>query len=247
MRSLWMASFVFFLLFPVFYWAQDAKAPSPDGAQRMRKAASSTLAPVYEPLAEWLVDKFDLIEKEGIGVDVGGGPGTLIIELAKRTKMHWINADINPNHFPFFFAAADKAGLGGRVSALFADVQHLPLRDDYADFAISRGSFPFWENKQAGFAEILRVLKPGCAAYIGRGFSENLPVETAKQVRDKQNQNGKGLKYDLNETESELRGIMKTLGIENFIIHRPKPSGSEGVNYGIWVEFRKSSANNPEK
>jgi hypothetical protein len=32
---------------------------------------------------------------------------------------------------------------------------------------------------------------------------------------------------------------MKTLGIENFTIHRPHAGNPLGVNYGIWLQFEK--------
>ena len=200
------------------------------------KASRSTLAPVYAPLAEQLVSDLGLREKEGIGIDLGSGPGTLIMELCERTRLHWINADINPDVFPHFFMLASERGLGGRVSAVFADAHALPFHDNYADVVVSRGSFPFWEDKTQGFREIYRVLKPGAVAYIGRGFSRNLPVETARAIRAKQ---GKKMKYDRAEAAEELRQIMITLNIETFRVHTPAPVGSEDVNYGVWIEFHK--------
>lgn len=196
----------------------------------------NTLAPVYAPLAEQLVSYLNLREKEGVGIDLGSGPGTLVIELCERTKLHWINADINPDVFPHFFEQASERGFGGRVSAMFADAHALPFHDNYADVIVSRGSFPFWEDKTQGFREIHRVLKPGAVAYIGRGFSSNLPVETARAIRAKQ---GRKMKYDRAEAAQELRQIMNTLKIENYTIHRPAPTGSEDVNYGLWIEFHK--------
>jgi SAM-dependent methyltransferase len=214
---------------------------SREDAQKFQKTADTVLKPVYAPLAEHIVSEFDLAEKEGIGIDVGSGPGTLIIELCKRTqRLHWINADINPHFFADFFRAAEEAGVGGRVSALLTDAQALPLRDDYADIIVSRGSFHFWKDKQQAFSEIYRVVKPGGVVFIGRGFSPNLPVKTARKVRADQEAKGGLPKYDLEETEAELRGIMKTLKIKEYRIHLPKPPGSEGVNYGIWLEFRKA-------
>ena len=32
---------------------------------------------------------------------------------------------------------------------------------------------------------------------------------------------------------------MKTLGIANYTIWRPHAGNAAGVNYGIWLEFRK--------
>ena len=157
-----------------------------------------------------------------------------------RTKLHWVNADINPHSFPYFYKQAEECGFGHRVSAIFADAHSLPFHDDYADIVVSRGSFHFWTDKVQAFSEIYRVLKPGAVAYIGRGFSENLPVETARQIRAKQR--GK-MKYDAAKTADELHNIMTELEIRDYHIHRPQPPGSEKVNYGIWVEFHKPEAN----
>jgi ubiquinone/menaquinone biosynthesis C-methylase UbiE len=212
------------------------KKSTGQNAPGMVRTSRNTLAPVYAPLAEQLASDFNLREKEGIGIDLGSGPGTLILELCGRTDLHWINADINPDYFPHFFEQASKRALGGRVSAVFADAHALPFHDDYADIIVSRGSFHFWDDKTQGFREIYRVLKPGAVAYIGRGFSKNLPAETARVIRAKQ---GKKMKYDPGETAGELRQIMDTLEIEKFQIHRPTPPGSENINYGVWIEFHK--------
>ncbi|HUU17802.1 MAG TPA: class I SAM-dependent methyltransferase [Sedimentisphaerales bacterium] len=206
----------------------------------MIRTSRKALAPVYAPLAEQIVSDFDLAEKEGIGIDLGSGPGTLIVELCKRTRMHWINADINPNFFPNFYRQAEENGSGYRVSAIFADAHNLPFRDNYADIIVSRGSYHFWEDKVRAFSEIYRVLKPGAVAYIGRGFSRNLPVETAEKIRAKQ---GKKMQYDVRKKANELYSIMKTLGIKDYRIDIPKPPGSKNVNYGIWIEFRKTGEN----
>ena len=209
---------------------------SEQDAHRMIRASRGTLAPVYSPLAEQIVMDFDLQDKEGVGIDLGSGPGTLIIELCRRTQMHWINADINPHFFPHFYKEAQQKGFSRRVSAVLADACDLPFRDNYADIIISRGSFPFWQDKTSAFREIYRVLKPGAVAYIGRGFSRNLPVATAKKIRAKQ---GKKMEYDLNKAADELRYIMKELQIKEWKIHRPNPPGSENINYGLWIEFHK--------
>ena len=202
----------------------------------MIRASRGTLAPVYAPLAEQIATDFNLREKEGIGIDLGSGPGTLIIELCRHTRLHWINADINPHFFPHFYKQAQQRGFGYRVSAVFADAGALPFRDNYADIIVSRGSFPFWQDKKRAFSEIYRVLKPGAVAYIGRGFSENLPVATAKKIRGKQ---GGKMKYNVDKVADELRQIMKALQIKEWKINRPNPPGGDNVNYGLWIEFHK--------
>jgi len=205
-------------------------------ARRMIEASRTRLAPVYAPLAEQLAEDLDLAGKTGVGIDVGSGPGTLVVELCERTKLHWINADINPHFFPHFFRMAEERGHAGRVSAVRADAQALPFRDDYADVVVSRGSFWLWGDKVKAFGQVLRVLKPGGVAYIGRGFSENLPLDVAKKVRGGQ---GGGPKYDVAKTAGELRSIMKTLGVTDYRIIRPRLNNEAGINYGVWVRFRK--------
>lgn len=221
--------------------AEDETAASKQAASEAKPSQPrNALAPVYAPLAEWLTKRFDLASKKGIGIDLGGGKGDLIAELAQRSpQMHWIDADIDPKNFAAFFEKAKTAGVADRVSALMADAGQMPFRDQYADLIVSRGSFPFWGDLKAGLSEVNRVLKPGGIAYIGRGFSENLPVEVARQIRDKQKKNDGFPKYDVDQTEKELRRILDELGVQGYQIIRPKPPGAEGVNYGIWVEWRK--------
>ena len=206
----------------------------------MIRASESRLRPVYGPLAQYISEQLQLGGTEGIGIDLGSGPGTLIVELAERTGHHWINADINPHFFAYFYNLAEKNNLTGRVSAIMADAQDLPFRDDYADVIVSRGSYRFWADKQAAFREIYRVLKPGGVAFVGRGFSPNLPIDTALKIRQGQ---GKSMDYSFAEKAAELRSIMRNLGITDFDIHDPSPGDSRKVNYGIWMELHKPLKN----
>jgi SAM-dependent methyltransferase len=210
-----------------------------EDALKVIQAGRETLSPVFAPLARQIVEDFSLADKTGIGIDLGAGPGNLIIELCRLTRLHWVNADINPHFFPHFFEAARAAGVGHRVSAIFADAQALPFRDNYAEVVVSRGSFQFWEDKRRAFSEIYRVLKPGAVAFVGRGFSPNLSPETAKRIRAAQEKSGSFPKYDLTQTESELRGVMEKNGISDYRIRIPKDPSGAGINYGIWVEFHK--------
>lgn len=212
-------------------------------AAQAPESISQTLAPVYAPLAEQIVREYGLRDKQGTGVDLGSGPGDLIIELCKRTRwMHWVNADIDSRVFPGFLQRAEEAGFRGRVSAMLADAHALPFHDAYADIVVSRGSFPFWKNKKKAFGEIYRVLKPGGVAFIGRGFPDDLPVEVAREIREKQRRQGKVPAYDVQETAQELTRIMGELAIEDYRIRIP---GREDVNYGIWLEFRKPGRSGP--
>ncbi len=207
-------------------------------AARMIKASRGLLAPVYGPLAEQIVRDCQLENMEGIGIDLGSGPGSLIMELCQRTddRMHWINADVNPCFFPYFLKMAEKNGFTGRISAIYADAQSLPFRDDYADILTSRGSYRFWQDKVKAFGEIWRILKPGGVAYIGRGFAEDFPVSTVARIRSRQKG---GMNYNTKEKADELRKIMTELEISTYRIIIPQTGKAQGLNYGIWIEIRK--------
>jgi SAM-dependent methyltransferase len=207
------------------------------GAAQETETISRMLAPVYAPLAEQIVSDFELREKRGTGIDLGSGPGDLIIELCRRTRwMHWVNADIDTRAFPGFLQRAEEAGFRGRVSAMQADAHALPFHDAFAEIVVSRGSYPFWKDKRKAFGEVYRVLKPGGVAFIGRGFPDKLPPEVAREVRERQRRSGKELVYDVEKAAAELKQIMRSLEIEDYRIRIPRRGD---VNYGIWVEFRK--------
>lgn len=225
---------IFLVLIPAAFAVQETQP------ETFRPVTAYTLKPVYGPLAEQIVSEFGLANKSGIGIDLGSGPGDLIIELCKRTEnLHWINADINPRFFPDFIKRAGEAGFEQRVSAIYADAVALPFRDDYADVLVSRGSFQFWGNLKTAIAEIYRVLKPGGIAFIGRGFSDNLPLETARQIRAGQKERGFDLSYDVEAVARQMETILKDLGIQNYKIRIPRPAGAGDVKYGIWLEFHK--------
>jgi len=210
---------------------------TPQAAERFSTMASGPLGPVYPGLAEQIVSEFGLAEKRGIGIDIGGGSGALVVELCKRTRhMYWLNVDINPHNFTHFYRLLGEEGLGGRAGAIFADAHALPFRDDYADIFVSRGTFQFWEDKYRAFSEILRVLRPGGVAFIGRGLPDAMPPEQAQAIRAK---HGSGPKYDLVETEAELCAVMKAIGVRNYEVRVQRDPDVPSINYGIWLQFRK--------
>ncbi len=191
---------------------------------------------IYTRMADYLIARLDLSLRPGVGIDIGGGPGDLILELAGRTKeFYWINADINTWYARPFAQDACARGLAQRTSFAFADACALPFRDQYADIVISRGAYQFWSSLEDGVREIHRVLKPGGWAFIGRGFPPTMPE---KEVRDllKSGVAG-GPKYDPDKDAARFHCIMQELGVKEYEVIRHKPK-DPSLSYGVWLCFR---------
>jgi len=186
---------------------------------------------VYTRLAEYLVEQFDLGARPGIGIDLGGGPGDLVIELAVRTKQfYWVNADINTWYARPLAEEALKRKVAHRTSFVFADAGVLPFRDAYADLVVSRGDL------KAGVREVHRVLRPGAQAFIGRGFPPTMPEAEVGALRAKGVVGGP--KYNPDEDAVRFRSIMEKLGVKDFQVIRQKPK-APSLDYGVWLRFRK--------
>ena len=203
-------------------------------AASMNQAASQVLAPVYPYLARYIADTFDLHKKNGIGIDVGGGPGNLVTELCRHTSnMYWISSDINPWYFSHVYQKAQNNNCINRVGFIQADAINLPFRDNFADVIVSRASFHFWEDMEKGFSEIKRVLKTGGEAIVGRGLPPNMPIDTARSIRQKQDRRITG--YNPNNFADKLKDIMDDLNINTYKIIIPKTDVD--VQYGLWIIF----------
>ena len=215
----------------------DYVAFSEKGAARL-DAMGRRRPVVYAYLADYLIDRFDLSKREGVGIDIGGGTGDLGVEIVKRTeKLYWINTDINSWCSRYFTQRLLDAKASHRASFVFADAGALPFKDGYADLVVSRGSYQFWGSLEGGISEIHRVLKKGGEAYIGRGLSRNMPEKMARDLFKRRIIGGP--KYDPDEDAKRFRIIMKKMGIKKFEIIRHKPSDSE-LNYGVWLYFQRS-------
>jgi SAM-dependent methyltransferase len=142
--------------------------------------ATGRFAPLYPALARQIVEDYGITE--GVCVDVGGGCGSLAIELAKVTNLTVYVLDIDPVAVALCNLLAEEAGLGGRVRGVQGDAQDMLLRDDFADLVVSRGSIFFWPDPNAGVRESYRILKPGGVAFVGGGFSRLLAPEVLDEL-----------------------------------------------------------------
>ncbi|MBP2134154.1 ubiquinone/menaquinone biosynthesis C-methylase UbiE [Methanomicrobium sp. W14] len=164
---------------------QGKKKFGKKSANQMNDISKTVFAPVYPAIAKNLVEELKI--KEGICIDLGSGPGSLAIAVAKITDLNVISFDNSREMQRKAEENIKNAGLSGKISILHGDVHKIPLDNDYADLIISRGSMFFWEDINKAFREIYRVLKPGGKTYIGGGFGSEEIFENVCREMDRLN------------------------------------------------------------
>lgn len=99
---------------------------------------------------------------QGTVLDVGCGPGTVALELARRAPgLRVAGVDISADMVALAREQAAQSGLGGRLRFEVADGAALPFADASADLIISTLSMHHWERKGTVLAELARVIRPG--------------------------------------------------------------------------------------
>jgi ubiquinone/menaquinone biosynthesis C-methylase UbiE len=117
-------------------------------------AARRVLRGFYRRLA----DDVARLAPDGAAVlDVGTGPGVLLVELARRRPdLRLRGIDLSPD-------MVDKAtrNLGDRAGVQVASVTDLPFPDGSFDLVVSSLSLHHWDDPAAAVPELARVLRPG--------------------------------------------------------------------------------------
>jgi ubiquinone/menaquinone biosynthesis C-methylase UbiE len=91
-------------------------------------------------------------------LDVGTGPGRVPAAIAAaRPDLHVDGLDPSTE----MIEAAGRRALGERVTFVVGDVGALPYPDATFDLVLSTLSQHHWPDRNAGFREIRRVLRPG--------------------------------------------------------------------------------------
>ena len=191
------------------------------------------MQPLYPLIVQQCMDDYGL--EEGVAVEVGAGPGHLSVEFAKATSMELILVDIDGAALGKARERIEAAKADNIVSYLQADAEQLPLREESADFVISRGSIGFWKHPVSGLKECLRILKPGGTALVGVGAGRYLPPTLRRRIYSAMAADAKG-KPDRPQryTPEEYETFAQAAGLRNY---RVISEGSD--NTGTWLEFRK--------
>jgi len=98
----------------------------------------------------------------GQAVDLGCGPGRLVIELARRSPgLHVTGIDLSDEMLDQGQDNARRAGVADRVSFRRGDAQQIPFPDASLHLVVSTLSLHHWSDPVAVLDEIARVLRPG--------------------------------------------------------------------------------------
>ncbi|HKD96809.1 MAG TPA: class I SAM-dependent methyltransferase [Micromonosporaceae bacterium] len=93
-------------------------------------------------------------------LDVGTGPGVLLVELAKRRPdLRLTGVDLSADMITAAKRNLDK--FGDRANAQIGDVTDLPFADGSFDLVVSSLSLHHWDHPEAAVPELARVLRPG--------------------------------------------------------------------------------------
>lgn len=200
-------------------------------AREMNSIAKTIFAPVYPMIAKQIIQRFGITT--GTCIDLGSGPASLSIAMAKASDLQVIALDVSDDMQEVAAKNISDAGLTNRIRLIYGDVHAIPLPDDTADLIISRGSMFFWDDIHIAFREIYRVLKPGGRTYIGGGFgNQKLRDEIAAKMIE-QNPDWKQMNQKNMSPENQKRFVtmLREIGVPDYEM----VFGDEG----LWIVLKK--------
>jgi ubiquinone/menaquinone biosynthesis C-methylase UbiE len=116
----------------------------------------------------WYVARHALaLQTEGEAVDLGCGPGDLVLLLAEEAPQLRVDGvDLSEEMLAEATRRAKAAGLSSRVQFKKGDAARIPFPDRSLDLIVSTLSLHHWCDPVPVLDEIARVLKPGGAFLI---------------------------------------------------------------------------------
>jgi len=93
--------------------------------------------------------------------DVGSGPGTSAVQLARETGCRVVGVELAPASVAEARRRATAAGVAERVEFVEGDAEALPLPDASTDGVICECALCTFPDKRAAAREFVRVLHPG--------------------------------------------------------------------------------------
>jgi ubiquinone/menaquinone biosynthesis C-methylase UbiE len=149
-----------------------------------RVAAGLVLGRLYRSMAAQLVRA---LPHDGSILDVGTGPGRLLVEIAlRRPDLRVIAVDPSTDMVRHAQDRALAAGLADRIEVHVGTAEALPFPDDSFDTVSSTLSAHHWADIDTAITEQARVLRPGgrLVVYDLRRSSASVRLALTNQFPD---------------------------------------------------------------
>lgn len=116
--------------------------------------------------------------------DVCSGSGRLALAVVRTLPNATIfGADLSSSMLKMARLHAELAGVADRLIFQLEDVASTSFDDNKFDAAISYGSLHHWQNPQAVFAELVRIVRPGGRIFIGDWRRDPIPLRFFSSCR----------------------------------------------------------------
>lgn len=128
------------------------------------RLTTRALRPLYRAAARHVLA---VLPAGGRVLDVGTGPGQLLVELGRR-RDDVVLAGIDPSADMIGHATGhlSAAGLDGRTELRITGTEALPFADQTFDAVISTLSSHHWSDPSSAIAEQSRVVRPGGQLWV---------------------------------------------------------------------------------
>jgi arsenite methyltransferase len=158
-------------------WAEDLRYPPELAA--VPDAAAESFAGVANP---WELGRLDRSERV---LDLGCGAGTDSLVAAQMVgpEGRVTGIDMTPEMIAKARSAAAELGVGN-VDFVEGEIEELPFPDESFDVVISNGVIDLIPDKDAVFAELYRVLRPGGRIQIADVTIQNPVSEEGRRDID---------------------------------------------------------------
>jgi len=141
------------------------RIPSPEGIEDPAVAhgfAWVARMPPMRLMRRFVAARAARLVLHGQAVDVGCGPGHLVLALARRAPgLHVTGLDLSAEMLAQGKKNARQANMDDRVTFRYGDAQALPFAAASLDLVISTLSLHHWSDPVAVLDEVARVLRPG--------------------------------------------------------------------------------------
>jgi len=150
------------------------------------KAAKMVIDSYYIPTAEEVIAALSQIRTSSLEtdrriLDLGTGPGYLLIEIAKRVNnLQTDGIDPLLKSIKIARKNAIRAGVGDRIHFEVGDANRLRFEENSYDMIVSTGAFHELKNPVKVLNECYRVLKPGGEVFIHDPARVSAGVERKK-------------------------------------------------------------------